>query len=780
MTLEEKIAQLQCVMAIGDPVKTAEQFPHGIGEIVAFPMAQDPFGIAQGNLALVEAFSKNRLGIPPILHIEALSGAMTTGGTIFPVPMGLGATFNPDTICEMAGTIREQMLSTGYRQALSPVLDIARDPRWGRIGETYGEDPALCAAIGAAYVKGLQGENLTDGAIATAKHFLGYGVSDGGLNMATNPITERDLRENYAKPFQAAITESGMQGIMNSYGTIDGEMIIGSQKILTGLLRDEMKFEGIVVSDYTSLDRLVNYRLSENIASAGISALEAGLDVECPLPRGYGESLAKAVKDGILDEKFIDRSAKRVLESKFKLGLFDDPNPRLADLASAYGDPKHQARSLKAARESIVLLKNENVLPFSKDVKKIAVIGPHGDSIRLLFGGYTVPAGIEMQMSASMASDMAGLDGLDSMLPPPGEQETYPGSSVLKEKPEVTELLNMAFGPFVPTILKAIKEKAPNAEVIYAKGADIAGNDKSGFAEAIEAAKNADSVILAIGGKHGWGANCTIGEGLDSDSIGLTGVQEELAKAVIEANSNTAVLHMDARPLSSVYLKENCKAIIECWFPGGTGGASIADVLFGDYNPAGRLPATVARNAGQIPVYSGQKTGNSYYSDTVAGALSKYVDSDKKPLFFFGEGLSYTAFEYKDLSVTPQTPADGTVEISFTISNTGAVEGEETAQVYVIDELASVLRPAKELAGWARVPVKPGESTNLSLVIRADQFAFLNQEMNWLVEKGTMKVLVGSSSEDIRLEGSFEITDTRIIDGAKRGFYAKQIAKRGS
>jgi beta-glucosidase len=260
----------------------------------------------------------------------------------------------------------------------------------------------------------------------------------------------------------------------------------------------------------------------------------------------------------------------------------------------------------------------------------------------------------------------------------------------------------------------------------------------------------------------------------------LTGVQEELAKAVIEANSNTAVVHMDARPLSSVYLKENCKAILECWFPGGTGGAALADVLFGDYNPAGRLPATVARNAGQKPVYTGQKTGNSYYSDTLAGALSKYVDSDKKPLFFFGEGLSYTTFEYKDLSVTPQTPADGTVEISFTISNTGAVEGEETAQVYVIDELASVLRPAKELAGWARVPVKPGESTNLSLVIRADQFAFLNQEMNWLVEKGTMKVLVGSSSEDIRLEGSFEITDTRNIDGAKRGFYAKQIAKRGS
>jgi beta-glucosidase len=677
----------------------------------------------------------------------------------------------------MSDTVRRQMLSIGYRHALSPVMDVSRDPRWGRIGETYGEDPALCAAMSVAYTKGLQGETLKDGAVATGKHFLGYGLSDGGLNMASNPIPARELREVYAKPFQAAVTEGGLRGVMNSYGTVDGEMIIGSKGIMTDLLRGEMGFEGILVSDYMSIERLVNYHLLPDVAPAGAAALKAGLDAEYPLPHGFGSNLAEAVNRGELALAEIDRSVRRMLAAKFELGLFENPGPRLETLAEAYGDEIHAGRSLKAARESIVLLKNNGILPLSKEIKTLAVVGPHADSIRLLFGCYTLPAGMEMQMSNSMAGDMAGLDGMEDFMKangaPQPAPETYPGSDVLREREDFKAMLEMAIGPFTPTILSCIKTKCPGADVLYAKGCDVAGNDKGGFEEAIETAKKSDAVIMTLGGKYGWGANCTVGEGLDRDDIGLTGIQEEFARAVIETGKPVVVVHMDARPLSSAYIKDNAAAILENWFPGSTGGRALSDVLFGDYNPAGRMPVTALRNAGQIPIYCGQKNGNAYYAKNTTGALNRYVEGTTEPLFYFGEGLSYTTFAYENLSATPQIGADGVAQIRFDIVNTGGLDGEEVVQLYVSDEYASLLRPAKEFAGCKRFFLKAGERAAVKFTVRADQFAFLDGDMNWVVEKGKMNVMVGASSEDIRLRGSFDITETKRIEGKTRGFYAK-------
>ena len=777
MTMDEKIAQLQCTMIVGDPEPLSRNFQNGVGSAVVFSSAQEPSAVAENNQAATKHFSNTRLGIPPLLHVEAVTGVTSPGGTTFPSAIGLGATFNPETIFDMADTARQQMLAVGYRHALSPVMDVARDPRWGRTGETYGEDPTLCAALSVAFTKGLQGKTLKDGAIATGKHFLGYGLGDGGLNMASNPIPPRELREVYAKPFQAAITDADLRGVMNSYGTIDGEMIIGSFHIMTELLRDEMGFNGILVSDYISIEKLVHYGIESNFEDAGVTALKAGLDAEYPNANCYKGNLASAVNEGKLNIAIIDRSVLRILTAKFELGLFDAPNSNTEILQQAYGNPIHTERSLSAAQESIVLLKNDGILPLSKEIKTLAVVGPHADNIRLLFGCYTLPAGLEMSMSNSLASDMAGLDGMkDFVDQTQAEQpplETYPGSDVLREKSEVTEMIKMAFGGFVPTILKSIKEKVPNTDLLYAQGCDVAGNDRTMFKAAIEAAKQADAVIVTVGGKYGWGANCTIGEGLDRDDLGLTGIQEELVKAVIETGKPSVVVHMDARPLSSVYIKENASAIIENWFPGSTGGAALADVLFGDYNPAGRLPMTAARNAGQIPIYSGQKKGNSYYAKATTSALSRYVESSTEPLFYFGEGLSYTTFSYENLSVTPKTTADGEVKITFDVLNTGEVDGDEVAQVYVDDELASMLRPAKEFAGCKRIFLKAGAKATVCFKVRADQFAFLNKEMNWVVEAGKMNVLVGGSSEDIRLVGSFEITDDKIIEGKNRGFYAK-------
>ena len=826
MTLEEKIGQLQCALVMDtEHMSELEGRTCGIGEMMVQSAQETPARTAEVNRRVIDyVIQNNRLGIPPILHAEALTGAVLPGATIFPSAIGLGATFDVRVVEDMTDTISQQMRSTGYRQALSPVMDLGRDPRWGRVGETYGEDPTLCAMMSVAFTKGLQGEEQKKGVAATGKHFLGYSFGDGGLNMSSNPIPEREIREDYAKPFQAAMTEGGLLSIMNSYGSLDNELVIGSEKVLTDLLRGEMKFDGAVVSDYQSIDKLVSHRIKGSMEEAGVQALKAGLDVECPMPVGYTDELARKVRDGELEEAYIDRAALRVLEMKFRLGLFENPYPVEENVEAAFSSPENVERSLRAARESIVLLKNDGVLPLTKKEQKIAVIGPHADSIRLLFGCYTFPAAIDMGLSGAL-SEMGGMEAaaekLDAMertetaqqersaqeqdeteatqgrsaakpdgaeavrgqsAQKPDETETvqgrsaakptYEGSNVLKEPEAVGQALGAIFGQTTPTVLKAIRDKAADAEIIYEKGCEYAGFDRSGFAAAKKAAREADVVIVAVGGKYGWGSSCTVGEGIDSCDIGLTGVQEEMVSELCGLGKPVILLHMDARPLSSVTLKEKCAAILECWYPGSTGGTAIADVLFGDYNPAGRLPATAARNAGQIPIYAGQKTGNAYQAVREKMSLCKYVENSVEPLFPFGHGLSYSKFEYSDLAVAPDVAADGQVEVSFSVKNTSGTDGEEVAQIYVEDVLAGMLRPNREFAGCARIFLKAGEERRLTCRMKASQFAYLDGKMRWLVEAGEMKVYVGASSDDIRLEGAFTICDTKEIEGHRRGFYA--------
>ena len=665
MSVEEKVSQLMCIMVRGEPAATLSRFPFGVGEIGVFGGGDTARETMEQNKKVVEFMKNTPHGIPPIIHIEALTGLVGPETTVFPSAIGLAATFAPDTVREMGEIIRNQMLATGFRRALSPVMDVGRDPRWGRIGETYGEDPTLASAMSVAFVSGLQGDNLTEGVAATGKHFLGYGFSDGGLNMASCPIPSRDLREVYAKPFQAAMTEAGMVSIMNSYGSVNGELVTVSEHILTELLRGEMGFEGAVVSDYMSIQHVPQHRLSADMEEAGIMALKAGLDIECPFPASFG-GLIKAAKIGALDEAYINKAVRRVLEAKFKLGLFENPFPFEELFEEAYSNKSYRGHSLKAARESIVMLKNYGVLPLSKDIKKIALIGPHGDSLRLLFGCYTHPAAVEMDLGRAKG-EMAGMGGANAMAPPQEDDgfvqsEAMPGSVVLREHSLVTEALEKMLRGKTPTILESLKTKVPNAEILYAAGCEIAGNDSSGFDEAVKAARQADVVIFTAGGKYGWGRNCTVGEGIDTDRLGLPGIQEELAKALHETGTPCILAHLDARPLSSDFIDYNFAAILECWFPGSTGGDALADVLFGDYNPAGRLPVTVARNTGQIPIHIGQKIGNSYFSDGMNMVLARYVDSVKTPLYFFGDGMSYTDFQYSKLevagSVLPtQTPA---------------------------------------------------------------------------------------------------------------------------
>lgn len=772
MTLEQKLAQIQCLqLGRGTLEDSMKKFPNGIGEVVAFGGK----GTAAENVKTakeIQKTAKQYSKIPPIMHAEAVTGLNAAEAAVFPSAIGLGATWNPDTVEEMADVIRKQMLAVGVRQALSPVMDVARDQRWGRVGETYGEDPTLCARMSVAFTKGLQGNDLKDGIAATGKHFLGYGMGEGGLNMAANPIPPRELREVYAKPFQAAITEAGLESVMNSYGSIDGELVIESENILNHLLREEMHFDGIVVSDYMSIDKAVDLKVSKNAVEGGKRALTAGLDIELPSVFGYTDGLLQAIENGELSEELLDRAVKRVLMTKIKLGLLDNPGPREELLEEAYYSERPRKVSLKAAREAIVLLKNDGLLPLEKKEQKIAVIGPHGDCMRLLFGCYTYPATLDMFLSGSMHEDMAGMEKADQ-----GERQAaadtqfYPGSRVRRASEKVEELLRRIYGEQTPVILQAIREKCPMAEVEYESGCDVAGNDRSRFEAAVKLAEKSDVVILCLGGKYGWGSNCTTGEGVDTDRIGLPGVQEELVKAICETQKPTVLVHMDAKPLSSEYASEHCQAIIENWFPGITGGQALADVLFGAYNPAGRLPMTAARTSGQIPIYASHRRGSGY-SKVMGMTLCKYVEGTKQPLYYLGEGMSYTSFAYSNLQVTPKTDHLGSVKISCEVENTGEWDGEEVVQLYITDESSSMLRPNQELAGFARIALKKGQKKTVEFTVRADQFAFLDKEMRWMTEAGTMLVKVGASSEDIRLSGEFEITDTAYVEGYCRGFYA--------
>lgn len=776
MTLEQKIAQLHCTMSFGAGIE-ASACPYGLGEGVIMPVPGLPKEqLAQTIRESAKAIAANAQGIPPIFHVEALTGVSIADATVFPSAIGLGATFDPELVEEIAEVIHHQARAIGFDQILAPVLDVCRDQRWGRIGETYGEDPTLNAMIGTAYVKGLQGKG-EDKLAATGKHFLGYGFSAGGLNMATCMASMSEVREVYAKPFQAAITEGKMMSVMNSYGTIDGEMIISSGKIMTELLREEMEFDGIVVSDYASIEHLVDHRLASDMKEAGQQALLAGLDVECPFPIGYStENLVSAVKNGEIPKEVIDKAVMRVLKTKDRLGLLDDRKADTQELDNFYASGNRE-KSLKAARESIVLLKNNGILPLTKMKQKIAVIGPHADNIRLLFGCYTFAAGTDMMLGGSLA-DQAGMDtsmdelseatmGLHKNVP------VYPGSSVERDNKEAIAAVAAAY-PYTDTILSCIRKKNPEAEITYVRGCDVAGEDRIQFREAVQLAEASDVVIVTVGGKYGWGGSCTIGEGIDCDDVNLTGVQEELVLKLTATGTPVIVVHMDGRPFASPAIAEKASAILENWFPGTTGGEALADVLFGDYNPAGRLSVTAPRNVGQIPIFSGQYTGNSYYSKYSPSCACRYVDSDMEPLYYFGHGLSYTEFSYRDLQVPDsEISSNCSVSVSCRVKNVGSMDGEEVVQIYVSDMQASKLRPYQEFAGCARIFLKAGEEKKVTFIMRSDQFAFVGKDGKWIVEEGDMMVRIGSSSVDLPLQGFFRITDTAPIRPAKRGFYAK-------
>jgi beta-glucosidase len=724
MTLEEKVAQLTSTMAMLGfdseaensfvdkegkflPERAAEIFKHGIGQISRPAGMRGPKEMAEFTNTIQKWMIENtRLGIPVMFHEEALHGLATRGATSFPQAIALASTWNCDLVHEVFTATALETRSRGVQQVLSPVLDLARDPRWGRTEETYGEDPYLAARMGVAAVKGFQGNAPpVDKAhvIATGKHFAVHGQPENGTNVGPGNYSERIIREQFLLPFEAAVKEAKLQSIMPSYNEIDGIPSHANRDLLEGILRHEWGFDGHTVSDYFGIRELKTKQfVAGSYEECARQALEAGVDMELPYAEVYPVLLELVKQDKIL-EAALDDAVARVLRSKFITGLFDDPyaNPDLAEKVS--NCQEHRDLALRAAREAIILLKNENsLLPLDKDkFKKIAVIGPNAEGVHL--GNY----------SGFPGRGVSILQGIRNKI---GAENV-----VFAEGCRITETEPVAFSFEEPKLGDPVK----NAERIK---------------EAVKVAKDADVIILALGGNAFTSREAWIGHLGDRDNLDLLGNQDDLVKTMLELGKPVIVFLLHGRPNSINYIAENVLAILEGWYLGQEGGTAVADVIFGDYNPGGKLPVSVPRSVGQLPIFYNHKPT----------ARRGYVDSTPSPLYPFGWGQSYASFEYKKLTLRPNMiGTQGKVKVSVEVKNTDKVKGDEVVQLYIRDEVSSVTRPVKELKGFKRITLEPGETQTVEFTLGSEELSFLNRDMHRVVEPGTFRIMVGGNSVDL-------------------------------
>lgn len=752
MTTEEKVLQLTCMMPsdLNHPENLGLE--NGLGAMPIMGGAPDEIARQITNIQnYVLEHSPHK--IPVLFHCEALAGTFIGGSCQFPMPITLGAAFDPELVQEMAEMNRRQMHAVGIRHALSPVVDVARDLRWGRLAETYGGDPVLCGAMGTAYVKGMQqGENA-----ATLKHFLGYSATSGGLNMAQTTVSPRDLRESFARPFEMAIRNGKVKGIMSGYSEYDGKPVCASKEILTDLLRDDLGFEGVLVSDYASVERLPNvFGTAEDMTKAGEMCLAAGMDMELPARVGYSQELVQDAEEGRFDMAYIDRAVERVLTLKYELGLFENPFPRPEEM-TAFDNTENNRRALEAARKSMTLTKNEGLLPLTDRKKKIAVIGPMGNTVRAFYGCYTLAGGLEMGMSGSNA--MAGVG--------PAGAETQENQKL--DLHVADEMLRMIY-PDAKTTLESLQGRFD--EVRYVEGCDYVGTEKNDFDAAIEAAKEADVVVMALGGRNGWGTYCTSGEGIDSTHIGLPGCQEELLHKVYEANSNIVLVHTDVRPVVSEWIYEHIPVILEAWLPCTYGGTAIAETLSGENNPGGRLQMDVPRSSAHGPV------GHYFSRGTEAASFSKgaintrgYVNAAMSVQLPFGYGLSYTQFAYEDFTLTMDEEQNITATVR--VKNTGSAAGDEVVQLYGTDNLASVVRPAEELIGFRRITLEPGEGKTVRFAFNLNILSFYDKPGHWILEKGNFTFYLGKNSKEEIASAAVTMDRTIEIDHHRRCLIAE-------
>ncbi|MET7320592.1 glycoside hydrolase family 3 N-terminal domain-containing protein [Streptomyces sp. NPDC005549] len=736
MTLQEKTAQLYGVWVgasdqggevaphqhdMEEPVALDTLLPTGLGQLTR-PFGTVPVDPALGALSLARTQTRiaatNRFGIPALAHDECLAGFAAWSATAYPVPLSWGATFDPDTVRRMACAIGRDMRAVGVHQGLAPVLDVVRDARWGRVEETIGEDPYLVGTIGTAYVQGLE----SAGVVATLKHFAGYSASRAGRNLAPSSMGPRERADVLLPPFEMAIREGGARSVMNAYTDTDGVPSAADEELLTGLLRDTWGFDGTVVADYFAIAFLKTlHGVAADWADAAGLALRAGIDVELPNVKTYGAPLAEAVADGRVPEALVDRALRRILTQKARLGLLDpDWNPLPAALEGADLDdpaalrgridldgPENRALARTIAEEAVVLLSNDGTLPLERP-RRIALLGPNADEAVAVLGCYSFPQHIGVR---------------------------HPGT------PHGIEL---------PTLRDALATEFPDAEITVVRGTGIDDGDLTGLREAARAAREADIALVVLGDRAGLFGRGTSGEGCDVETLALPGAQQQLLDALLDMETPLVTVLLAGRPYSLGRAVRESAAIVQSFFPGEEGTHAIAGVLSGRVNPSGRLPVSVPRGPGSQPAtYLGARLAH-------AGEVSSI---DPTPAFPFGHGLSYTRFDWTDLTVdVREAPTDGEFTLALTVRNTGGRSGTEVVQLYLHDPVASVVQPVQRLVGYARVDLEPGEARRLRAVVPADLASFTGRDGRRVVEPGELELMLAASSADPRLIARVTLT----------------------
>ncbi|MDF2521114.1 MAG: hypothetical protein K0R84_1742 [Clostridia bacterium] len=788
MTLKEKVAQLYCSLTMGgaDNINNLkENLKDGVGTLSYLNSSLT--GDNKKDMETLKNLQKffieeTRLGIPALVHNEGIAGAQIPGATTFPQSISVASTWEPKLSEKMGEVVKKQLMSFGIRAVHSPLFDLGRDPRWGRIGETYGEDPYLVAQMGASYVKGVQGNSEV---MAGAKHFVGYGNAEGGRNGGEQQIGERKLLDTYCFPFEAAIHEANVMGIMNSYGILNDQAVSTSKWLLTDILRNKLGFNGIVVADYGSITHAnARYRVAESKKVTAIQALKSGMDVEQPSNTCY-QYLVEAVQSGEIEEEYIDCSVRRVLETKFKLGLFENPY-EIGDFNEEISKIEYEELSQEIAEKSIVMVKNqESILPLNKNLK-IAVIGPSADNKTNFFGGYSsVGTASTTSKDFDKSEEDSFLKAAYSALiteykdtltkqgiifedqPSPEQKEMIlaglkkrHGKGKSDKAYETAEEFVEKYYPNCKSVKDVLEGEFGKENIIYAKGCNIQKAIDGGIEEVKVAVSQADIVIAVLGGKESMRApEATAGENKDNANINLEKPQLEMMEEVFKLNKPVVSIIVDGRPLATPSVSKNSKAVLYSWLPAQTGAQALVNILTGKANPSGKLPVTILKDKGQIPMYNSRLPFFVEIND-----WAEYIDNDmNSPLYPFGYGLSYTQFEYSNLKLNNIVQPDGKLTLSFNLKNIGQYKGDEVAQVYIRDCVSSIVRPVKQLVGFARVSHDTNETKEVTFEVDMRQLAFHDLNMEQIVEPGKMEVFIGASSQDIKLQGSFEIVGEKLI-----------------
>ena len=732
MTLEQKAAQLgsywrprgpaneQVAPLAGVPSDRKNEFAdyirHGLGQLTRV-FGSVPLAAAQG-VADLRAMQRQvigapgGLGIPAVAHEECLTGFTTLGATVYPTPLAWGATFDPELIAEMSRAIGRDLRAVGIHQGLSPVLDVTRDYRWGRTEETIGEDPYLVGTIGTAYVRGLQ----SAGVIATLKHFVGYSASRAARNHAPVSIGRRELADVMLIPFEMAIRDGRAGSVMNSYADVDGMPPAASRELLTTLLRDRWGFTGTVVSDYWAISFLETmHRIAADPAEAARLALTAGLDVELPETEAFAQ-LPGLVRAGQLDEQVLDIAVRRVLRQKAELGLLDpDWEPPSAEFTVDLDAAANRALARRIAEQSVVLVKNDGVLPLAGD-RRVALIGPSADEPRCFLGCYSFPNHVLSQQGRDIGIE-------------------------------------------VPSLVASMRAEYP--DVLHAPGCDFTDVDRTGIAAAVSAARSAEVAVVVVGDLAGLFGRGTSGEGCDAADLELPGVQGDLVDAVLDTGVPVVLVVVSGRPYALGRYAARCSAIVQAFFPGEEGGPALAGVLSGSVEPSGRLPVGIPRGPGGQP--------GTYLAAPLGLRSDGISNLDPTPLFPFGHGLSYSRLEYGELRVDrAEVAVDGTAELAIEVRNTGDRPCVEVVQLYLSDPLAQVVRPVRQLVGYARVPLQPGQCRTVRFQVHADRTSFTGRDGDRVVEPGVVTFAAGPSSGDIASTIDVQLVGVeRVITGAR-------------